>query len=326
MIRSGAALAAVLFFAALAAACFAPLRAGAQEARRGAFYAPREAFPPQSAAAAENVGGDVRFALTAEGDVLLYSNDRERLYLFDRRGAALKTLDLRAGNYTGVAFAAADVAAHPGGGCYIVEAGGCRVVFVSRDFKIASFASWHDRFSPGRLFEPSAARCDAAGNLLVHEGVPGDTRFFSAFALSPGPAFEGVAVPASDRPGSGERFSFGLSGATLEIKLVSASVTKRFASERFDGYADALFMAERAPSGGAAAGVRLIVNDRFEYRIVETDAVGAVRSNLPARFHGGAPRKAVMDAAGKILTVLPREAGAGGAAVMELVKTTPAAE
>jgi hypothetical protein len=312
--------AALVFFAALV-----PARAQeVKEITRRPFYAPYEVFAPD--AGDGNIGCDSCFAITPEDNFCLYSNALNRLYLFDPRGALIKKLDFRDYNYSGEPLAISDIAASPKGGFYLLESGRSKIISVSKDLKITDFRVENEVFAPGFLFRPAEARCDGNGNLIVYEVQANISRLFSAADLAPASSFKSRVVPAGTSAAGFSYYGVAFAGSTLEITFNSLEGSKPFKSHRYDGYVDAVFMAERPPSGGVVTGVRIVNNDRYEFHILELGENAAVKSGAPVKLSGSAVRKASMNSAGKIFTLLARDGSPERPAMAELKKKKSADE
>lgn len=299
----------------------ASLPARAQEVREISsrpFYAPHEVFSPD--AGDGNIGCDSCFAVTPEDNICLYSNALNRLYLFDPRGALIKKTDFRDYNYSGEPLAISDIAASPKGGFYLLESRRSKIISVSKDLKINDFRVANDVFSPGFLFMPAEARCDGNGNLIVYEAPAKISRLFSAGELAPIASFKTRVAPAGTSAAGFSYHGVAFEGSTLEITMNSPEGAKPFAARRYDGYIDGIFMAEATPSGGLVTGVRTIDNDRYEFHILELGDNAAVKTSAPVKLSGPPVRKAALNSAGKILTLLAREGYPERPALVELRK------
>jgi hypothetical protein len=315
----------VIILAAALACLGARVSASAQQVReinRRPFYVPHEVFVPD--AGDGNVGRDSCFAVTPEDNICLYSNALNRLYLFDPLGVLIKKIDFRDYNYSGEPLAISDIAASPKGGFYLLESRRAKIISVSKDMKITDFRVESEVFAPGFLFMPAEARCDGNGNLIVYEAAAKTSRLFSAAGLSPAASFKTRVVPAGTSAAGFSYYGVTFEGSTLEITVNSTAGLKPFGTFGYDGYIDGIFMAETTPSGGVAAGVRTINNDRYEFHILELGEDAAVKSSAPVKLSGPAVGKAAVDSAGKILTLIAREGEPGRCVLAELRKKKPA--
>jgi len=295
------------FYAAAVLLCFAPRVCPAQQvyprAAAAAFYSPSEICELSDPAAAGGIGNNAVFAAAPGGNICLYSNSANCLYLFDIKGVILQKLDFTALNYSGRPFIAGDVCAGKKGDIYLFEAGSSKIVSVSKDFKINNFIVKSDIFAADYICGPVDLFCDDNGSLLVYSRRQKATVFFPGASASSAAVFKGLVIAAGKVSAADLNFNIKLEGPTVEVTLNSAFEQKIFKTIRCSGFADGVFMAERNGSGGLLLGIRIINNDRYEYHISEIDSDSKILSDSRVEIQGGPLIKVVPGANGRLLAL-----------------------